>query len=38
VRDVAGILAVAGADIDQQYLMNWIKALDLEEVWDAANR
>lgn len=38
LRDVSGILAIAGADIDQRYLRSWIEALDLDEVWNAANR
>ena len=38
LRDVAGILAVAGSDIDQAYLMTWIKALNLDEVWNEATR
>ncbi len=34
LRDVAGMLAVAGPDIDQAYLMSWIKTLNLEAVWN----
>ena len=36
LRDVAGMLAVAGADIDHAYLMTWIKGLNLDEVWNQA--
>ena len=34
LRDVAGILAVAGDEIDHGYLATWIKALNLEEGWN----
>ena len=36
LRDVAGILAVAGDEVDYRYLAPWIRALDLAKVWDRA--
>jgi hypothetical protein len=36
LRDVAGILAVSGDAIDVVYLRKWIKALQLEAIWDRA--
>lgn len=33
LRDVAGVLAVGGDEIDQAYLEKWIKALNLERLW-----
>jgi len=33
LRDVAGILAVAGDDLDRAYLAKWIVALELERTW-----
>ena len=32
-RDVAGLLAVSGVDIDMAYLLKWINTLGLEEIW-----
>ena len=34
VRDVAGILAVSGDEIDRFYLAKWIKALNLQGIWN----
>lgn len=33
LRDVEGILTVAEGEIDYAYLLRWIKALRLEEIW-----
>ena len=38
LRDVAGVLAVSGDEIDHTYLVRWIKALDLERLWDEVAR
>ncbi|MFT5199132.1 MAG: hypothetical protein ACI87O_001795 [Planctomycetota bacterium] len=35
LRDVAGVLSV-GAEIDLQYIQEWVKALDLKLQWDQA--
>jgi hypothetical protein len=34
LRDVAGILAVAGNTLDQTYLSHWIVALGLTDAWE----
>ena len=36
LRDVAGIIAVSGENLDMQYLEQWISPLGLEEVWKRA--
>jgi hypothetical protein len=36
LRDVSRILAVSGDDLDLEYLNNWIKRLDLDQVWSTA--
>ena len=36
-RDVAGIVAVAGSQLDHGYLQRWLAALDLGDEWRAAN-
>ena len=33
LRDVAGVLAVSGDEIDHAHLGKWIKALNLERMW-----
>lgn len=33
LRDVAGILAISGDEIDRNYVSAWISALRLEDVW-----
>ncbi len=33
LRDVAGVLAVSGDEIDRAYLEAWIRTLDLERLW-----
>ena len=35
-RDVAGILATVGRDLDRDYVERWIRGLDLEEEWGVA--
>ena len=36
-RDVAGIVAVAGSQLDHAYLQRWINELELSGEWRAAN-
>lgn len=33
IRDVAGMLAISGDEIDYTYVLTWIKALKLDELW-----
>jgi hypothetical protein len=33
LRDVAGMLAVGGDDVDRDYVVRWVEALGLREVW-----
>jgi hypothetical protein len=33
LRDVAGMLAVGGGDIDRQYIVRWVDALGLRQAW-----
>jgi hypothetical protein len=33
LRDVAGMLAVAGDDVDRDYVVRWVDALGLSDVW-----
>jgi hypothetical protein len=33
LRDVAGMLAVGGDDVDRDYIIRWVEALGLREVW-----
>jgi hypothetical protein len=33
LRDVAGMLAVAGDDVDRDYVVRWVETLGLREVW-----
>ena len=35
-RDVAGILATVGAQIDRPYVERWVRELDLVDEWEAA--
>lgn len=35
LRDVAGMLQVAGSDIDAAYLEDWVRRLGLEGAWEA---
>jgi len=35
-RDVAGILATLGDDLDRPYVEDWVKQLDLGDEWRAA--
>lgn len=34
LRDVAGVIAVTGGEIDYAYVRRWIEALSLQAVWD----
>jgi hypothetical protein len=38
IEDVAGLLAVRGADLDLGYLERWVTGLDLSAQWAAASR
>jgi hypothetical protein len=33
LRDVAGMLAVGGDEVDRDYIVRWVEALGLREVW-----
>ena len=33
LRDVAGMLAIGGDDVDRDYIVRWVEALGLREVW-----
>jgi hypothetical protein len=33
LRDVAGMLAVGGDDVDRAYIVRWVESLGLREVW-----
>jgi len=35
LRDITGILKVSGDAIDQNYISDWARRLDLVEIWDA---
>ena len=35
-RDVQGMLEMRGAHLDHEYVMRWVKELELEEEWTAA--
>lgn len=35
LRDIAGVLAVSGDDLDREYIAEWVARLGLEEVWAA---
>jgi hypothetical protein len=37
VRDVVGILEVAGARLDREYIARWVAEMDLVPLWDRAN-
>lgn len=37
-RDVAGILATSGAELDRAYLEHWVRDLELEVEWSEAKR
>lgn len=38
LRDIAGVLAVSGADLDVEYIADWARRLGVVELWDAARR
>ena len=33
LRDVAGMLAVGGDDVDRDYVARWVEALGLRDIW-----
>ena len=33
LRDVAGMLAVGGAEVDREYIARWVDAMGLHQVW-----
>jgi hypothetical protein len=35
-EDVAGLLRIRWAELDQAYIQQWIRELDLQEEWKAA--
>jgi hypothetical protein len=35
-RDVAGILTTVGSELDRDYVERWVRDLDIEEEWRAA--
>jgi hypothetical protein len=35
LRDMAGMLKVSGADIDQEYVARWAESLGLQDIWRA---
>jgi len=37
-RDVAGILATTGADLDRVYVERWVHELELQDEWDQARK
>ena len=37
-RDVAGMLATVGDDLDNPYIERWINELDLSDEWELAKR
>jgi hypothetical protein len=37
-RDIAGILATMGAQLDHAYVERWVKDLDLQDEWDRARK
>ena len=37
-RDVAGMLATVGDDLDYAYIERWLNELDLSDEWEAANQ
>jgi hypothetical protein len=38
LRDITGILKVSGDAVDQDYISDWARRLDLIEIWDAVQR
>lgn len=38
LRDIAGMLAVSGPDIDARYVAEWARRLGVLDVWDATRR
>jgi len=38
LRDITGILKVAGEEIDRVYIDSWAQRLDLVEIWNAVQR
>lgn len=38
LRDIAGILAVSGADVDVEYIAEWARRLGVVDLWEAAPR
>jgi hypothetical protein len=37
-RDVAGILATMGEQLDRAYVERWVRELDLQDEWEHAQR
>jgi hypothetical protein len=38
LRDIAGMLAVSGADLDIAYIANWARRLQVIDLWETAQR
>ena len=38
LRDIAGIVAVSGADLDPEYLSRWAERLGVADLWEATRR
>ena len=38
LRDIAGILALSGADLDMAYITDWARRLHVIDLWEAAQR
>jgi hypothetical protein len=38
LRDIAGILAVSGPDLDIAYVLQWARRLDVLDLWEATQR
>ena len=35
LRDITGILKISGEDVDQKYISEWARRLNLTEIWEA---
>jgi hypothetical protein len=38
LRDIAGILAVSGTELDREYIAHWARQLNVGDLWDEAVR
>lgn len=37
-RDIAGILATTGTDLDRAYVEHWVRELELQDEWEEAQK